>query len=80
MRSALVVANGVFILINVLAAVRRGFWYLIPHALLSPVYWVLISIGAWKGFGQLFFRPFYWEKTQHGLDDAHAVHPSSMQA
>ena len=33
-----------------------------------PLYWVLISVGAWKGFLQLFRRPFYWEKTQHGLD------------
>jgi hypothetical protein len=27
-----------------------------------------MSIGAWKGFLQLFYRPFYWEKTVHGLD------------
>ena len=35
-----------------------------------PVYWVLISLGAWKGFLQIFTKPFYWEKTLHGLDAA----------
>ena len=33
-----------------------------------PIYWVMISVGAWKGFIQLFTNPFYWEKTVHGLD------------
>jgi hypothetical protein len=33
-----------------------------------PIYWILISIGAWKGFLQLLYKPFYWEKTVHGLD------------
>ena len=26
-----------------------------------------MSIAGWKGFLQLFYRPFYWEKTEHGL-------------
>jgi hypothetical protein len=36
-------------------------------AVVSPFYWVLISIAAWKGFIQLLNRPHYWEKTDHGL-------------
>ena len=28
-----------------------------------------MSWAAWKGFIQLFTNPFYWEKTEHGLDD-----------
>ncbi|MCC5851013.1 MAG: glycosyltransferase [Verrucomicrobia bacterium] len=69
---ALLFANFIFLALG-LAAVRtqqrRHLW---PAALTMPVYWVLISIGAWKGFLQLFTRPFYWEKTRHGVDpDAH---------
>ena len=30
-----------------------------------------MSIAAWKGFIQLFTKPFYWEKTEHGLVDVH---------
>jgi hypothetical protein len=32
-----------------------------------PLYWVLQSIAAYKGLIQLITKPFYWEKTQHGL-------------
>jgi len=64
---ALAAANIIFVLVNLIAALKRRFYYLIPYALLSPLYWVLISIGAWKGFLQLLWNPFYWEKTVHGL-------------
>ena len=65
---SLLAANFFFILIHVVACVRRRTYRLIPMALLMPVYWVLISIGAWKGGLQLLTRPFFWEKTNHGLD------------
>ena len=65
---ALFLANFLFVLMHVWACIRRRLFRLIPYALLSPIYWVLISIGAWKGFLQLFWNPFKWEKTLHGLD------------
>jgi cellulose synthase/poly-beta-1,6-N-acetylglucosamine synthase-like glycosyltransferase len=65
--AALYSANSFFILIQVLGCARRRLWHLLPYALASPVYWALISIAGWKGFLQLFTKPFYWEKTKHGL-------------
>ena len=65
--------NFVFTYVNVAGALRRRYYDLIKYALLSPLYWALMSIGAWKGFLQLFYRPFYWEKTVHGLDAGHDV-------
>ena len=65
--AALYSANSFFILIQILGCVRRRLWRLIPFALISPAYWVLISIAGWKGLLQLFYLPFYWEKTKHGL-------------
>lgn len=42
-----------------------------PHlwwtALLAPLYWILQSVAAVKALYQLVFRPFFWEKTVHGL-------------
>jgi glycosyltransferase XagB len=29
-----------------------------------------MSLAAWKGFLQLFTNPFYWEKTEHGLNES----------
>lgn len=63
----LALGNAVFLLLNVLGCLRRRYYSLIPYALFSPVYWVLMSIAAWKGFFQILRRPFYWEKTVHGL-------------
>ncbi len=63
----LLVANGVFILAALGACFKRRLWRLIPFAVLSPLYWLLISVGAWKGVLQLMTNPFFWEKTKHGL-------------
>ncbi len=42
-----------------------------PHlwwaALLAPLYWILQSVASIKAIYQLIFRPFFWEKTVHGL-------------
>ena len=58
---------------HIWACVRRRLYGLIPYAIFSPLYWVLISLAAWKGFLQLFFDPFKWEKTHHGLDAVRAI-------
>ncbi len=62
----LFLGNFAFIAIALYAGRRpgqRGLWW---AALLSPLYWILISLGAWKGLWQLVTRPHYWEKTMHG--------------
>jgi len=64
---ALVASNLLLILVHVIACRRRGLGDLVGWCFLIPFYWLLISVGAWKGFLQLLTRPFYWEKTQHGL-------------
>ena len=66
--AGLYLGNFAFMYANVLGSIRRGYYGLAKYALLSPFYWMLMSIGAWKGLLQLFFKPFYWEKTVHGLD------------
>lgn len=40
---------------------------LLGAALLTPLYWVLMSLAAIKAVVQLVFQPSYWEKTTHGL-------------
>ena len=65
----LLIGNFVFTYVNVAGALRRGYFDLVRSALVSPLYWALMSAGAWKGVLQLLYRPFYWEKTVHGLAD-----------
>jgi cellulose synthase/poly-beta-1,6-N-acetylglucosamine synthase-like glycosyltransferase len=67
----LFIGNFIFMYLNVAGCVQRGYFELAKFALLSPLYWGLMSWAAWKGFLQLFTNPFYWEKTEHGLDMGH---------
>lgn len=65
--AGLYLGNFAFVYMNVVGAYRRGYFRLVKFAVLSPLYWILMSLGAWKGVLQLFYRPFFWEKTKHGL-------------
>ncbi|MGV8026404.1 MAG: glycosyltransferase family 2 protein [Anaerolineaceae bacterium] len=64
---SLYLGNFVFTYMNVAGAMRRKHYDNVRYALLSPVYWGLMSIGAWRGFLQLISKPHYWEKTMHGF-------------
>ena len=59
--------NFAFVYLNVAGCLRREYYDMVKYALLSPAYWALMSVAAWKGFLQLFYAPSYWEKTKHGL-------------
>lgn len=59
--------NFAFTYINVAGVLHRQFYGMVKYALVSPFYWAMASIGAWRGFIQLFHNPFYWEKTVHGF-------------
>jgi hypothetical protein len=59
-------ANYAFFYSQLYIVVRRGYHDLARYALLGPIYWVLMSMGAWAGLVSLIHRPHYWAKTQHG--------------
>ena len=63
----LIVGNVVYVLLYLMACVKKRKYSLIPMAAAMPAYWMLISIGAWRGLMQLVTKPFYWEKTDHGV-------------
>jgi len=65
----LIIGNFVFVYLNVISTFRRGYYELGKYALLSPIYWVLMSFAAWRAMWQLISKPFYWEKTTHGLSE-----------
>jgi len=63
----LLAGNSFLIYLSMLAAAKRHHFALLPHALTVPAYWLLMSIAGYKGLWQLITRPFYWEKTNHGI-------------
>lgn len=63
----LAVGNGCMIYVSMLAVAKRKNFWLLPHAITMPGYWCLQSVAAYKALFQLIVRPFYWEKTVHGI-------------
>ncbi|MBC7216959.1 MAG: glycosyltransferase, partial [Candidatus Caldatribacterium sp.] len=63
----LFVGNLLGVYFSMFAVFRRNLDRLFPFALLNPFYWMLAGLAAWKGIGQFLTRPFFWEKTVHGL-------------
>jgi cellulose synthase/poly-beta-1,6-N-acetylglucosamine synthase-like glycosyltransferase len=61
------IAGPLSVFINLIVALALGRPHLTAAALLSPLYWILQSVAAVKSIYQLLFRPFFWEKTVHGL-------------
>jgi hypothetical protein len=45
--------------------VRRRERALLLHAGLTPVYWLLVSLAAYRAVFQLIEAPHLWEKTRH---------------
>jgi glycosyltransferase XagB len=50
-----------------LAVRKRGMTRLASQVLFIPLYWLLVSVAAYRALHQLIKAPFYWEKTEHGL-------------
>lgn len=69
----LVGGNAVLLVAQACAVYQRGHYRLIRTMLILPVYWLLMSVAAWKAFVQLVTRPHYWEKTTHGHSVADAT-------
>ena len=64
---SLFIGNFAFIYLNIYAALVRKDFDLVKYGFLSPISWGLMSFAALKAALQLFRKPHYWEKTQHGL-------------
>jgi cellulose synthase/poly-beta-1,6-N-acetylglucosamine synthase-like glycosyltransferase len=64
---SLLLWNFIFFYSNAYVCVRHNLIDLTRYTLLTPLYWVLMSIGAWQGLISLVRNPFYWAKTEHGV-------------
>jgi cellulose synthase/poly-beta-1,6-N-acetylglucosamine synthase-like glycosyltransferase len=63
----LILGNFLLVMLGLGAAVSRGHDDLAPYALLTPVYWLLMSVATYMALVELFVRPYHWHKTEHGL-------------
>lgn len=68
------IGNGLMIYLNLLAVYKRRYYQLVPFALLNPLYWCFHAFASYKALVQLVTKPFFWEKTVHGL----TTHPTQQ--
>ncbi len=54
---------------------RRPMRHMMGEVAWLPVYWLFISVSAYRAAWELARRPFHWEKTAHGLCRAVAPVP-----
>jgi cellulose synthase/poly-beta-1,6-N-acetylglucosamine synthase-like glycosyltransferase len=64
-----IASNGLLTVLAVAGSAWRGDGKLSAHGMLVPVYWLLISVAAYRGLWQLITKPFYWEKTVHSVSE-----------
>lgn len=75
----LVLGYGAFLLLGWRASppgARRGFWKVV---LFTPVYWMMMSVAAWRAAVHLYTRPHHWEKTPHARRRA-VARPAAAKA
>jgi len=63
----LVIGNFLQIYYYIIACVARREWSLIRYVILTPFYWLMMSLAGTYSVYQLIFKPHYWEKTVHGF-------------
>lgn len=65
---ALVVGNFSFLYLTMVGSYRLRDPRVLIATVLTPIYWVMMSLAAIKALIQLVQAPSFWEKTVHGLD------------
>lgn len=63
----IVLGYGAFLLLGYRTLIpdeRPGYWKVV---LLTPLYWMTMSVAAWRALYQLARNPFHWEKTHHSV-------------
>ncbi len=64
---SLIFGNFLFMYYYMIGVMKREHYPLIKYTFLIPFYWLMISVAGFMALYQLIFKPFYWEKTVHGL-------------
>lgn len=55
------------VVVGLIGLSRRGLLHEAWVLVLTPVYWIYLSIAAWRALFQLLRDPYRWEKTEHGF-------------
>jgi glycosyltransferase XagB len=64
---SLVIGNFLYLYYYIIGCAKREYDDLIKYAFLVPLYWLAMSIAAFRALYEVIVKPHYWAKTKHGL-------------
>lgn len=64
---SLIIGNFLYLYYYMIGCAKRGYDDLMKYVFLIPLYWLGMSIAAWKAMYEIIVNPHYWSKTVHGL-------------
>ncbi len=64
---SLIFGNFFYIYAYLIGLAKRKEFRVMKFVFLVPLYWLGMSVAAWKALYELFVKPHYWQKTNHGL-------------
>jgi cellulose synthase/poly-beta-1,6-N-acetylglucosamine synthase-like glycosyltransferase len=71
----LVLSEAVNLTLAALALRRTGRRWMLPWVLTLNFYYMLSTIAALKALAEMLHRPFFWDKTDHGMTDPDGAPP-----
>lgn len=64
---SLIIGNFLYMYSYMIGCVKQGYFELIKYLYFVPLYWLGMSLAAWKAGISLIISPHYWSKTIHGF-------------
>lgn len=71
----LVFAEAVNLTLAAMALRRAGRRWMIPWVLTLNFYFMLTTVAAIKALVEMMYKPFFWDKTEHGIPGSHDEKP-----
>src|SRR6185295_15477398 len=65
--TSLMLGHGLAAILGIVGMRRLGHEVSLGSVMLLPVYWLSVSLAAWRAVLQLVLDPGVWEKTEHRL-------------
>ncbi len=64
---SLIFGNFFYVYAYLIGLAKRREFRVMKFVFLVPLYWLGMSVAAWKALYELIVKPHYWQKTNHGL-------------
>lgn len=72
--------NFLYLYYYMVGSAKRKQYSLVKYALLTPIYWLGMSLASYKAVLEMIKNPHYWNKTKHGFHLKNEDHKNAAEA